>query len=180
MSARQNARPFAGKLPPGVPPLTDRPAPAPMPALPASPPFSIGVSCQTRVEIGLAPRHWRVGFAAISFHPVAAHPRVAAVIIEGVCGTWGIARAELLGRTRQQYVASARLAAYLLTREFTNWPVARIADVFRRDHASICHGIQATRHRVEVEPLFRELVETARATVAAQLRAGAPANGGRS
>jgi len=70
-------------------------------------------------------------------------------LLDEVCRRRGVVREELCGRTRTSSVSRARQELWWLIRNQADlhYSLPEIASVFRRDHITVLHGIQAHQRR---------------------------------
>lgn len=75
-------------------------------------------------------------------------------LIDDVCRRRGVVREELCGRARTSSVCRARQELWWLIRNQRDryYSLSEIASLFRRDHATVHHGIQAHVRRADHEP----------------------------
>lgn len=85
-------------------------------------------------------------------------------ILQVVCEARGVTLEQLIGRRRQQPITKARhLAMYLLRTYGLSYPT--IGSIFKRDHASVMHGvarIETSRADAELRSELAELSGRAR------------------
>lgn len=78
-----------------------------------------------------------------------------------VCRVYRVKPHRLTSKLRGvKYAASARLAAYLLYYEYTDFSFPQIAQQFDRHHTTIMQGINSARVQLDKDPDFREMYET--------------------
>jgi len=84
-----------------------------------------------------------------------------------VCAFWPVSMAELQGPERTKRIAQARHAAMWLGYRYTNRSTTVLGRYYRRDHATVLHGIRAVEsgHWDRV-PGFRERLRSAEGCVA--------------
>lgn len=70
-------------------------------------------------------------------------------LVDEVCRRRGVVREELCGRARSSSVARARQELWWLIRNQPDrhYSLPEIASLFRRDHTTVRHGIQAHQRR---------------------------------
>ena len=70
-------------------------------------------------------------------------------LLDEVCRRRGVVREELCGRARTCSVSRARQELWWLIRNQPDlhYSLPEIASLFRRDHTTVCHGIQAHQQR---------------------------------
>lgn len=71
-------------------------------------------------------------------------------VVRTVCDHFVISETELLGLSRRQPIADARMIAYWLMRNHTPLTYERIATIFRRHHATVIHGVQRLEEFLEI------------------------------
>lgn len=148
-------RPYAGRLPAGVPPLPayQRIRPRPFVSMQAYYRYRLArVTYSIRQhktagpdETGLEPRR-RTDLASL---------------IETVCAVFRVSRDLLLSPTRARAIARPRQALYLLLVE-AGWSLSRAGRALRRDHTTISHGVRNAQRLMDVDPAYRDAIEAAR------------------
>ena len=81
--------------------------------------------------------------------------------INAVCRVWQVTAAEVMSNTRRRPVAEARQMAYLLCYERIE-SGTEVAKLFRKNHASIYHGVGKMKFLAEYDT---EIKEKARETL---------------
>lgn len=66
-------------------------------------------------------------------------------IIQAVCGEYGVTPEEVLGRSREQVIADARMMAVYLAFRKCDLTISGISKAFTRNHSTVCYCI----HRIE-------------------------------
>lgn len=71
-------------------------------------------------------------------------------LLDEVCRRRGVVREQLCGRARTSSVSRARQELWWLIRNQPemHYSLPEIASLFRRDHTTVLHGIQAHQRRV--------------------------------
>lgn len=82
-------------------------------------------------------------------------------IIDFVCRTYGLTRAQLCSRSRKQQVVMARNTAFFLARTHTDLSLAAIGERLGRRHSTVIKGITNVEREISRQsPLGRQLQQT--------------------
>ncbi|MGE4293204.1 MAG: chromosomal replication initiator protein DnaA [Desulfovibrio sp.] len=82
-------------------------------------------------------------------------------IIEFVCRTYGLTRAQLCSKSRKQQVVMARNTAFFLARTHTELSLAAIGERLGRRHSTVIKGITNVEREISQQtPLGRQLQQT--------------------
>ena len=72
----------------------------------------------------------------------------------------GVTHEELIDRVRTLRIVEARHLICYLMQKYTRLSLTKIGEVIgNRHHATVIHGIQVTKNRIDTEPDFKELVK---------------------
>ena len=69
-------------------------------------------------------------------------------IFSAVYHRYGVSKEDLIGKKRNKEIASARHVTIYLIRELTEMSYPGISKIFDKDHTTIMHSYETTRHRV--------------------------------
>jgi chromosomal replication initiator protein len=94
------------------------------------------------------------------------------VILEETAQHYGLAREDLVGKSRSRPLTTARHVAMYLTRECTGLSLIKIGELFDRDHTTVMHGIRKTEELMrargsvytQVQALTRKIRSRGRGT----------------
>lgn len=78
-------------------------------------------------------------------------------LAERGCILTGIPRELVFSPDRSGRVSQIRFAAWHIARK-DGWTLHALADVFRRDHGSVIHGLKVANELLATDKWFRELV----------------------
>lgn len=96
---------------------------------------------------------------------------VVKLIAKGTAHYFSVDRSEIMSRSRIMRIASARQAAFWVTKQTMGWSLPEIGRRFGgRDHTTIYHGIIQTERKMATDDHFRRKVERLMAGVVAAIR----------
>jgi chromosomal replication initiator protein len=91
-------------------------------------------------------------------------------IVATVGADYHLDAADIFGPLRYAQIVEARHIAMHLARALTAYPLQAIGVAFARDHGTIIHGDNRTRHRIVYDTAFAARVARLRAAAEAQLQ----------
>lgn len=72
-------------------------------------------------------------------------------IIEAVAEEYGVSKAEIMGRSREQRIADARMIAMYLVFRNCDYTIVAIGEMFGRNHATICYAIRRSEDLIRFD-----------------------------
>jgi signal transduction histidine kinase len=82
------------------------------------------------------------------------------IIVREVCSQFRLTREELFSKSRVARIAFGRMLAMYLCRLATKASLARIGDVFHRDHTTVLYAIRHIESTMMHRPMFQEAVRS--------------------
>lgn len=83
-----------------------------------------------------------------------------AIIVREVCSQFRLTREQLFSESRVARIAFGRMLAMYLCRLVTKASLARIGDVFHRDHTTVLYAIRHIESTMMHRPMFQEAVRS--------------------
>lgn len=90
-----------------------------------------------------------------------------AKIINATSKVFNVRNDEIIGRTRNKAVASARQVVYMIARTSTEMTLPQIGKVMKRDHTTVLYGINKASERAEKDQQFADMIGEVRGRLAA-------------
>lgn len=98
----------------------------------------------------LAPADLAARIAELNQEAAAARPALWDQVLRQVCAVFGVSQRELLSTSRLSRVLLPRQLAMYLLRQ-AGWSLPRLAQAFRRDHATVLHACRKVEQRLNTD-----------------------------
>jgi chromosomal replication initiator protein len=98
----------------------------------------------------LAPADLAPLIAELNQEAAAARPALWDQVLQQVCAVYGVSQRELLSTSRLSRVLLPRQLAMYLLRQ-AGWSLPRLAQAFRRDHATVLHACRKVEQRLKTD-----------------------------
>lgn len=80
-------------------------------------------------------------------------------VVESTASAYGVSAGDVLGRSRKEPIATARLATYYIMYHKHNASTTSIGELMGRDHSTVYTGIKRVGRRIRSDASFREELE---------------------
>jgi chromosomal replication initiation ATPase DnaA len=102
--------------------------------------------------------------------------RMRALVTALVADVWGLPERALFDRTQAHHVTEPRMVCWLLLTEEFALSSAHIGRLWKKDHATVLHGLRTIRALGETRPAVRSRITTVRERLARSLEFPKPAS----